>query len=152
MSEYPLEKQVIPLEEAKKLVGFLGEHAPESLWVWARNDDGWSVKPKSYRQPESLLGGYVKFINAYNGDELGALLPGTVTIADEMEICKSFELHAFKRNKLDWVYRYENCRCSTDLLNNFPIKNMTSAQFKAALAIQGLTEGWIKKEEFKYEQ
>lgn len=73
MSEYSIEKQVIPLRDAKKLAELLREDAPKSLWGWVnyehRND--YVLELTSEVMHDNLADYYYP---AYTGDELGALL------------------------------------------------------------------------------
>lgn len=126
MKNLPLEKQVCALDQAKKLAELLGDHAPESYWIWCGNryqKGVWLISYEDYKedivitdtiQNKKVHSWYTdEYWNAYTGDELGALF----------------------KNAAKW--------------NEYPC--YSTAQEKATLAIEGLTEGWIKPEEFKYE-
>lgn len=138
-----LENQACSKVQAKKIDELLGEHAPESLWVWARNDDGWSIKPKYYREPQSLMGGYVEFINAYSCAELGVMLPESVIFKEVTLFCQMDR----QINKYKFLYNrpFSVSRKYSIHGNIFSIE----AHAKADLLTQLREEKIIKSEDVK---
>lgn len=140
MNKLPLEKQVCTLEQSQKLAELLGGDAPESLWVWWYHDAenfGLALKEKADREFTGTT------YPAYTGDELGVLLPKRIFRDDKIFFLES----EYKHKNYTFFYRP---------IPNTPYKppamrdGETEAQAKATLAIQGLGEGLIKKEDFNY--
>jgi len=137
MKSLTIEKQVCSLEQAKELAELLGDDAPGSLWMWCKYpSDGWmsTLTDEAYGFLMGMNEGYY----AYTGDELGVLLP--------------YESHDFfiEFSKDFEEYRASYLRLGDDIFQSE--RGLTEAQAKAALAIRGIKEGWIKKEDFKFDQ
>lgn len=111
-NNYPIEKQVCSLEQAKKLAELLGEDAPPSWWYWRLCLSLAGDKFNLLGGGPPASGSQVESYPAYTGDELGALLLGAGA-------------------KPGFI----------------PVR----AHARAKEVIEGLREGWIKKEEFKYD-
>lgn len=157
MKNLPLESQVCALKQAKKLAELLEENAPRSYFVWVNVSAGYGrYEYRIDRRCEPAASKYWKYgspkYNAYSGDELGALLPGSIKYDASLFILicnRSYDGKGF-------ISGYEATIGSgsrilfigdkRDSLNFAKIE----AHSKAALAIQGLEEGWIKKEDFNY--
>ena len=151
MKELPIEKQVCSLEQAKELAELLGDDAPESYWFWkygnyGNADDEWIVND-FYTDPFSVKGSLPTFCmkySAYTGDELGALLPKCLNPKEAKRPCIVEKILS-----VGWSAKHSR---HFALYEGTPysIEGATEAQAKAALAIQGLKEGWIKKQNFHY--
>lgn len=112
MKDYPIEKQVCSLEQAKELAELLGDDAPGSYFIWLKQYG--HLRYHIYREIDlDYVDTYQPVLRAYTGDELGALLKRSAN-------WKEYSGHS-------------------------------SAQKKATLAIEGLKDGWIKREDFRYE-
>jgi len=139
MSGYSIEKQVCSLEQAKELAELLGDDAPESLWCLKKISDpvlGTSIWVLELTADQK---GVAPFIPAYTGDELGVFL-GNVVDYFLVIYCDVGHDHEFEAR----MYRH-------DQKGDAPSKrNAHEAHAKAALTIQGLREGWIKREDFRY--
>ena len=139
-----VEETVCTLEQAKELARLLGEHAPESLWCWVWGKWGaFETNPTWGLTLGDPINPSTKFYPAYTGDELGVLLPKFVTL--ETHECR-FDLWAINDGFACCYDRVED-DCPLTAIFDKPYE----VRAKADLAIQGLTEGWIKPEEFNYE-
>jgi len=141
MSGLEIEKQVCTQPQAEELAGLLEDDAPESLWVWSKIDANgkWGVVLAAHYVTNPIMHWSSDCYPAYTGDELGALLP-VVTPEGWLTHGKDYGILPFHSCYYDPGY-YER-----------RFGGVTEAQARAALAIKGLQEGWIKKEEFSYEQ
>jgi len=140
-NKLPIEKQVCTQPQAEELAGLLEDDAPESLWRYVE-------KERQYADPVYKLQTDCWFSEiyfyAYTGDELGEVLPSVIFWNH-----KKYFLDVYPSDKRDeWNACYV---CVNDYGNVLDIqRESTQAQAKAALAIQGLKDGWIKKEDFVY--
>lgn len=133
----PIENQVCSLEQAKELAELLGEDAPKSVWVYVKEGkDGWNAQP---RQLRPILPKGWRQIAAYTGDELGSLLPDYIEAKEE----KWIRHQSFSGDNTIAYYGEYKVLFGSDYFKY-------EAQAKAALAIKGLKEGWIKKGDFRY--
>ncbi len=140
-NQLPLEDQLCTLEQSKELAELLGDDAPGSLWGWATRGYG------DTKQPYFLVfGPYIEdtqseYYPAYTGDELGALLTSVhdyfLAIYCDAGVNHECEARMYSHD--------EGKRFSCFK------RNKREARAKADLVIQGLREGWIKKEDFNYE-
>jgi len=152
-----IEKQVCALEQAKKLVGLLGEHAPKSLWVWSKIDGYWAwskideygtwgiVLMDHYCKNPSMPWGS-DFYPAYTGDEVGVLLPDKIFFG-------KYQLH--KKDNL-WLSGYVS---EGDYPHEWPSmhnlfgygedKNIVCAMTNSLIAL--LEQKLIKPESLSYE-
>lgn len=140
---YPLEKQVCTKEQAVQIAEIFkkaGIEPPGSLWVW--------IKYSCSRVPilelmdidRDWADGVEYYHSAYTGDELGVLLPVHPTIKGRDAYLNGMKLYS------EWLFEYLNSN------NDKPLTQRSNkAIFLAALAIDGLTNDWIKPEDFKYE-
>lgn len=141
MNNYPIEKQVCTLEQAKKLAKLLGDDAPESLWVWQVTANENNVTTLDNIARGELVD--MALWPAYTGDELGALLPGYLNIKKH-DTC--FCLWRVNKNYACCYEGTEDHCTQSEIFDS-----EYEAHAKAELAITGLEEGWIKPEEFQYE-
>jgi hypothetical protein len=139
----PLERQVCTPGQAGKFLELLGCDAPGSLWCWKKISDPVLGTSKWILELTVDQKGVAPFVPAYTGDELGVLLPKRVLIDGT-----SFFLESeYKHKGYAFFYRP---------IPNIPYhpptmhEGETEAQAKAVLAIQGLREGSIRKENFHY--
>lgn len=125
MNNLPIEKRVCTLEQAQELAELLESDAPESLWVWC----------------ESFNNTYRPYIKKSTCEiTMAAKLPDYEKIR-WLEVRGSW--NAYTGDELGVILgKFHN-------LPNYPVG--LTAQDKANIAILGLKDGWIKKEEFKYD-
>lgn len=71
MNNYPIEKQVCSLEQAKELAELLEGDAPGSYFLWVEDDWRKNVVPVIISGRTST---YQRFYPAYTGDELACCL------------------------------------------------------------------------------
>jgi len=141
MNGYPIEKQVCTLEQAKELAGLLGDDAPRSLWIYSRGQGGMETPSLELRENLEWDINYIKSsYPAYTGDELGVLLPSDAADGAIMHAKSDTRKPFFSGYQDPEFYKMSVMKIAD-----------TEAQAKAALAIQGLKECWIKKEDFRYE-
>ena len=147
VKNYPLEKQVCTLEQAKELAGLLGDDAPESLWVWANPKEQYMELFKPMNQtPHICQWMHIRAATeqwnvypAYTGDELGVLLPNKI-LDPELGWCELRSEWRYARNR----YMLEYNKSPHGIIED------SEVEAKAALLIQGLKGGWIRKEEIHY--
>lgn len=146
-----LKNIVCTLEQAKKLNEILDDHAPESYlaWSYAGAEDGWIVE--SFQRAESAIRAKLgeDYYRAYTGDELGALLPSRFIHNQKTYSLVCAKEMAGIKNDTYWWTQYEHINDASDCL--YCADSKYAAHAKADLAIQGLEEGWIKAEDFRYE-
>lgn len=147
-----IEKQICTYEQSKELAELLDEYAPESLWTWTWS--GTSFTPcLSNRIPRRWRRRL--FPPAYTGDELGVLLPSTITDEDLffglIKVDCEIPYTAFYRHCTFMDLDYENAEYIEWNKDNIQMDAKYEAHAKANLAIYLLVKKIIKPEEFKYE-
>lgn len=139
-NKMPPEQQVCAPKQAEKLIELLGENTPESLWIWLKKvpETKWTLRLFS------SLGchpGRWKKIPAYSGDELGALFP-SINYKDEKY---EFEISKWQNTFHASYTKWDDTYLRKEIASKY------EAHAKADLAILGLEEGFIRPENFKYE-
>jgi hypothetical protein len=142
---YPIKKQVCTTEQAKELAELLGEHAPESLWVWAQEcfSETWELY---FRKNCAISDGNPPIAAAYTGDELGALLPSHIKNGEfQLKIIKEKDKFIVGyEDEGEYPYETPGMYCWGEA------KGEILAHVCADLAIMSIKNKNIKPEEFKY--
>lgn len=167
-NELPIEKQVCTLEQAQAIAEIFkkaGIDAPGSSWTWVvpENRDAvpfiWMTDFFKREQELLRLPKEKVLYPSYSGCELGALLPGKLTVRDDNEVIHVLISIVLKHSVytqggagIRYASAYWDMQIGKKCIFMQPgkCKSVTDAEAKANLAIHLLKGEIIKPEDFCY--